>query len=271
MAKTGLYLGNVAIGRIITVSSSAFEPNLQTKSVTPIKEEQTIVPDSGYDGLSMVNVAAIPEQYQDVSVVTADASDIVEGKKIVTTTGTVSGTMPDNGTVNKILDTVTTNYTIAAGKHSGEGKISIVTQEKNVTPSEAIQEIVPDAGMVLSKVTVAASTGGIDTSDATATAGDILLGETAYVNDVKLIGTMPNQGAISGTIDGINTETYVIPSGYHNGSGTVSLTNDIQNEVTTQENIIAEINAILDAKASAYPTITYDASTQTLSITEVEG
>ena len=39
---------------------------------------------------------------------------------------------------------------------------------------------------------------------------------------------MPNNGAISGTIDGLTTTSYTVPSGYHSGSGTVSLTSDIE-------------------------------------------
>lgn len=100
--------------------------NLQTKSVTPTKEQQSISPDQGYYGLSAVTVGAIPENYQDVSGVTAGAEDVVEGKKIVAADGSVvEGTMADNGTLTGTIDGLTTtSYTIPAGKTSG-GTVSL--------------------------------------------------------------------------------------------------------------------------------------------------
>lgn len=61
-----------------------------------------------------------------------------------------------------------------------------------------------------------------DTSDATAVAGDILVGETAYARGSLLTGTMPNRGAVAGELVDASTP-YVIQNGYHDGSGTVGL------------------------------------------------
>ena len=60
-----------------------------------------------------------------------------------------------------------------------------------------------------------------DTSDATATADEILYQETAYVNGNKLTGSMPNRGAVTATISSLSP--YTIQNGYHDGSGTVTV------------------------------------------------
>ena len=60
-----------------------------------------------------------------------------------------------------------------------------------------------------------------DTQDATVAVAEILEGKTAYARGTKLTGTMPNKGAVSGTI--ATKEAYTIPMGFHDGSGTVSI------------------------------------------------
>lgn len=203
--------------------------SLQAKSATPTKKQQSIAPDAGYYGLSAVTVGAIPDNYQDTSPVTAGAGDVLANKVIVNADGeTVAGTMPNNGAVSKTLDAATKSYTVPAGYHDGTGKVQIVTEEKTATPTKAAQEITPATGKVLSKVSIGAIPANyIDTSDADALAANILEDKTAYVDGAKVTGTMPNNGAISKTIDGLNVTSYTVPAGYTSG-GSVALTNDIE-------------------------------------------
>ena len=74
----------------ITVSGSNTS-NLSTQAaatITPTKQSQTAVAAGKYT-LGAVTVAAIPAAYQDVSSVDATASDVISGKKIVNSSGTV--------------------------------------------------------------------------------------------------------------------------------------------------------------------------------------
>ena len=97
----------------------------ETKTATPTKSAQTIEPTEG-KVLSSVEVAAIPEAFQDVTGVTAVAGDVLTGKKIVSANGTlVTGSMANNGSVAGTIDGLTqTSYTVLAGYTSG-GTVSL--------------------------------------------------------------------------------------------------------------------------------------------------
>lgn len=220
-----------------TVSGIAGGGNytLQAKGpITPTKSAQSIAPDNGYYGLSAVSIAAIPEAYQDVSSVTASAGDVLSTKIIVTSDGTVTaGTMTNNGAVNKTLDATSSNqtYTVPSGYHNGSGTVNVVLEEKSATPSTSSQNITPTSGKVLSKVTVGAIPAKYgDTINDDAVAADLLNGKVAHSYNsstgaaVEITGTMPNNGAVSKTLDATsNNQSYTVPSGYHNGSGTVGI------------------------------------------------
>jgi hypothetical protein len=207
--------------------------NLQSKTVTPTKAQQSITADQGFYGLSDVTVKAIPEAYQNVSSVTAAAGDVLANKIIVDATGkSVAGTMPNNGAVSATLDTKTTSYTVPAGYHSGKGTVAIVPEDISVSAQDEVTHVTASDGKVIRKVTIKPiPPQWKDVTDATVRAGDLLEGVTAYGDDpegsgygYKYTGTMPNIGSVTKVLDTKEgNQSYTIPKGYHDGTGKVSI------------------------------------------------
>ena len=221
--EEGYYHGGVVKG-----VSGGGNYSLQAKTFTPTKTETVVSSDAGYYGLSSVTVNPIPDLYQDVSSVTATAGNVLAGKVIVESDGSVTtGTMTNRGAVNKTLDTATTSYTVPAGYHSGSGKVQISVETATATPTGEVQTITPTEGKVLRQVTVnAIPSNYADATGKTATAAQILSGQTAVSWDsttnkpVSVAGTMTDRGAVSQPLNAGGS--YTIPAGYHNGSGKIT-------------------------------------------------
>ncbi len=168
----------------------------------------------------------------------------------------------DNGAVDKEIAEKSDAYTVPKGYHNGSGTVKIAgaeqakiiadniksgvtilgvagayageaakLQHKSVTPTKSEQTVVADEGYTgLSDVTVGAIPDNYaDISGTTASAADVLATKVFVGADgEQTAGTMTNNGAVSKEIDGLTETSYTIPAGYHNGTGTVTLTDDIE-------------------------------------------
>lgn len=164
----------------------------------------------------------------------AGAGDIAAGKQAIRQDGgVVTGSVPTPNSVT--LE----DGTVEAGVSIGGGGVFLATGTmatdnllragKTVQVSVAASEFGnAEAADVAAGKTFTSAAGleavgtstAVETGDATAAAGEILSGKTAYVNGQKVTGSMPNQGAKNQALN--CGSSYPIPAGYHNGSGVVT-------------------------------------------------
>ena len=110
----------------------------------------------------------------------------------------------------------------------------------------------------------------VDSSEATATASEILSGKKAAVKGSIVTGTMKNNGAVSGSISAKDGK-YTIPQGFHDGSGKVGI-DETEKLKLISENIregvtILGVSGSMSGTEDAHPqakTVTPSSASQTI-------
>lgn len=133
------------------------------------------------------------------------------------------------------------------GKAAGSGDAPVI---RSLSVTENGTYTAPDGvdGYSPVVVEVPVPDGYVDTTAADATADKILDGYSGFVDGVLVNGSMPDNGAINQTMDGLTSKSVHIPKGYTEG-GWVSLDDTIDNEVDDQADLIQQITTALQGKA----------------------
>ena len=168
----GVYLGSNAVdmqGGFVSGGSSGVK--LQSKTVTPSENTQTVNPDSSYDALSSVTVEAISNTYIGSSVTKKSAATYTPGtsNQSIASGQYLSGAQTIKGDSNLIASNIKKGVTIfnVTGSYN-EATGGPTLQSKTVSPSESTQTVSPDSGYDgLSKVTVNAISSTYVGSDVT--------------------------------------------------------------------------------------------------------
>lgn len=239
----GVYLGSNAVdmhGGFVSGGSSGVK--LQSKTVTPSENTQTVNPDSSYDALSSVTVEAISNTYIGSSVTKKSAATYTPGtsNQSIASGQYLSGAQTIKGDSNLIASNIKKGVTIfnVTGSYN-EATGGPTLQSKTVSPSESTQTVSPDSGYDgLSKVTVnaisstyvgsdvtkkSAATYTPKTTDQSIASGQYLSGTQTIKGDANLVagniksgvnifgvtGTYAGGGSSSGNGNN-NVEAYAI-------------------------------------------------------------
>lgn len=221
--RTGLYLGEVPIGKVVVAVAGEGGIQLQTKTVIPSKDASIeVTPDTGIDGLSKVTVERIPDIYIDTTTNKQPrGEDMLKGTIAFANGEEIEGELEDKNSLN---------YTASSlSFENGDLTVGSTNTEKAIIQAGANVSITVDG----------ASLGN-------ATEANVLSGKT-FTSENGLIekGTMANNGEINAILN--STTPYKdIPIGYAAG-GRVSLGENVV-DTTISINNEAQAEHILSGK-----------------------
>lgn len=139
----------------VTVNIPSESVYLQEKTATPSEVEQSIAPDDGYDGLSLVTISAISSTYVGSGIPTQGDTVITpsNGIQMAIAAGTyTTGDITISAVPSETLDiTANGQYTPSSGKWFSSVNVNIAekifeTQSKSIDPDETEQTVTPDTG-----------------------------------------------------------------------------------------------------------------------------